>query len=388
MGRGISDRRTPRATDESGAAGRANARRPIAVGLVGPLPPPSGGMANQTRQLARLLREAGLVVEIVQVNRPYAPAWIERVSGVRALFRLLPYAARLWRCAGRVDVFHVMANSGWAWHLFAAPAVWIARLRGVPAVVNYRGGELAAFLERQIRWVRPTLARAAAIVVPSGFLQEVFARWRVRAEIVPNIIDLSRFAPGSRDPAALDVLVSRNLEDIYDIATAIEAFAAIRALHPQARLTIAGSGPRRADLEALCAKLALGAAVRFTGRVDNEQMPDLYRSADVLLNPSLVDNMPISLLEAMASGTPIVTTNVGGIPFLVEDGRTALLVEPRQPQAMAAAVLRLIDDPALATRLSDAGLAAARNYTWPKVRPRLFDVYARAIGRSVEGRDA
>ena len=107
---------------------RAKALR---VGLVGPLPPPSGGMANQTRQLARLLAQEGMEVEIVQVNAPYRPAWIEHLRGARALIRLIPYLRRLWNAAGRVHLFHVMANSGWAWHLFAAPAVWVAKLRGL-----------------------------------------------------------------------------------------------------------------------------------------------------------------------------------------------------------------------------------------------------------------
>ena len=95
--------------------------RRISIGLVGPLPPPSGGMANQTRQLAGLLADTAMAVEIVQANAPYRPAWVARVRGVRALFRLVPYVFRLWRCAGRTDLFHVMANSGWAWHLCAAP---------------------------------------------------------------------------------------------------------------------------------------------------------------------------------------------------------------------------------------------------------------------------
>ena len=123
----------------------------------------------------------------------------------------------------------------------------------------------------------------------------------------------------------------------------------------------------------------MGDAVTFTGRLENERMADLYRRARVLLNPSLADNMPISLLEAMASGTPIVTTNVGGIPYLVEHEKTALLVAPREPDAMAAATLRLVREPALAERLRVAGLEAARCYTWASVQPRLFGVYARAL---------
>jgi len=356
---------------------------PLALAIVGPLPPPSGGMANQTEQLARLLRQAGLGVEVSQVNPPYRPAWLSRVRGVRALGRLLPFLGRLWHLAGRAQLIHVMANSGWAWHLFAAPAVWIGRLRGVPVVVNYRGGEAEAFMTRQAAWVRPTLRSAAIVIVPSHFLQSVFARWNVATAIVPNIVDLSRFAPAAAVPGRLRLLVARNLEDIYDIPTAIAAFAIVHAHHPHARLTVAGSGPRLAQLEAMSRELGLGDTVTFTGRVENERMAELYRAADILLNASLVDNMPISLLEAMASGVPIVTTSVGGIPFLVEHGVTALLVPPGDPGAMAASALRLVEDEALRARLRAAALEAAAAYAWSNVMPVLLGVYEKALGRPV-----
>jgi glycosyltransferase involved in cell wall biosynthesis len=337
-------------------------------------------MANQTRQLARLLADAAISVEIVQVNARYRPHWIGSVRGVRAVFRLVPYLRHLWRCAGRADLFHVMANSGWAWHLCAAPAVWIARLRGVPVVVNYRGGEAEQFLRRQVAWVRPTLRRAFAIVVPSGFLQDVFGQFEIAAEIVPNIVDLSRFHPGPPRAASHNIIVTRNLEDIYDIPTALRAFAVIRSAYPDATLTVAGSGPRLDALQQLAQTLGVADGVRFTGRIDNEHITELYRNADLMLNPSTADNMPISLLEAMASAVPIVTTNVGGIPYLVTDARNALLVAPGDPSAMAAAAIRVFAEEGLARRLVEAGAESAAGYTWAQVRPRLFGVYARALG--------
>lgn len=352
----------------------------ITVGLVGPLPPPSGGMANQTLQLARLLAESGLVVEVVQVNRPYRPAWVGHLRVIRAGFRLIPYLFRLFRCAGRADVLHVMANSGWAWHLFAAPAIWVGRLRHVPVIVNYRGGEAEAFLARQAAFVRPTLRRAAALIVPSRFLLEIFARFGIRADVVPNIVDLARFRPNPSHVPGHHAIVTRNLEDIYDIPTALRAFAQVRRSHPDATLTIAGSGPGLPALRSLAAELGVAAAVRFTGRLDNERVADLYRDADLLLNPSTVDNMPISLLEAMASGVAIVSTDVGGIPHMVEDGQTALLVPPRDPAAMSAAALRVLAEPELAAALRSAGIGAAERYTWSQVRPLLFEAYARATG--------
>ncbi|MDA8382459.1 MAG: glycosyltransferase family 4 protein [Betaproteobacteria bacterium] len=363
----------------------------FSVGLVGPLPPPHGGMANQTRQLAGLLKKDGVRVELIQVNAPYRPGFVAHFRGVRALARLLPYLGRLWRMAGRVDLIHVMANSGWSWHLFAAPAVWIAKLRGRPVVVNYRGGEAGTFLRRSLRWVAPTLKRADAIVVPSGFLEGVFRDHGFAPKVVPNVVDLARFTkrPGSPGEATRQrrchLLVTRNLEPLYDNATAIRALDLIRARLPEARLTLAGTGPEEGPLRALAAELGLSDAVTFAGAVDNEGMPALYQSADVALNPSLVDNTPISVLEALASGVPVVSTNVGGIPYLVTQDESALLVPPNSPRAMAEATLKILEDGRLAGRLVSAGQLIVRRHGWSAVRSALLATYEGALGQPLRG---
>jgi len=348
----------------------------LRLALVGPLPPPFGGMANQTRQLAELLRGEGVTVEVVRVNAPYRPAWIERLPGVRAAFRLLPYLIRLWRAAGRSDLFHIMANSGWSWHLFAAPAIWIAKARGRAVVVNYRGGEAEEFFARAFAWVKPSLQKVDAIVVPSGFLGEIFDKRGFATRIVPNIVNLERFTPGVRNEAAPHILVARNLEKLYDNASALRAFALIRQQHPGARMTIAGTGPEREPLERLARELGVADAVTFPGRVENSDMPALYQTASIALNPSLADNMPISILEALASGVPVVSTDVGGVPFLVEDGKTALLVPPGDHAAMAQACLRLLGDPVLADSQIRAGQELAREFAWSQVRGKVFAVYS------------
>lgn len=355
----------------------------LRVGLVGPLPPPAGGMANQTRQLAELLAAASASVTLVQTNAPYRPAWVGRVPMLRAFFRLGPYLLALWRTTGRSDVIHLMANSGWSWHLFAAPAIWVAWLRGVPVVVNYRGGEAGGFLARSAGVVRWSMARAARLIVPSGFLRQVFEQHGMAASIVPNIVDLQRFRPGAGAPAdAPHLMVARNLEPLYDNATALRAFALVRTELPQARLTIAGTGPDAASLQALAAELGIAEAVHFAGRLDREAMAALYRACTLSINPSLADNMPNSVLESLASGVPVVSTDVGGVPFLVQDGVTALLVKPGNPRAMADAVLRLLRDPALAQRLAGSGLQEVQRYTWARVAPELGAVYRAAVQRT------
>lgn len=359
----------------------------LRIALVGPLPPPSGGMANQTLQLASLLREEGATVDLIQVNRPYSPYCIGRVKGIRAAFRLFPYLLHLWRSANEVQLFHIMANSGWSWHLFAAPAIWLASIRGKPVVVNYRGGEADSFFDKASSWIKPSLSRADAIIVPSGFLEAVFAKHGFSTRIVPNIIDLSRFkAEGNFEASPKAdfprIIVTRNLEPIYDNATAVRAFSIVRRTFPTAKLTLAGSGPERQALERLAAGFDIADAITFTGRVDNEVMAALYHSADVMINPSLVDNMPISVLEALASGVPVVSTNVGGVPYLVEHEKTALLVPAQDPEAMANAILLLLNDPAKADQIRKAGFESVLKYTWPHVRDRLFGVYKQVLTKS------
>lgn len=326
-------------------------------------------MANQCRQLASLLSGESIVVEVVRTNAPYRPSWIGRVKFLRAPARFLPYLVSLWRGVGRADVVHLFANSGWAWHLMAAPAVLVGRLRRVPVIVNYRGGGAAEFLERAPSWVIRTLKSVDSLVVPSGFLRSVFARFGVTAQIIPNIIDLQRFHPPDRARDGRDphIVVTRNLEAIYDVGTAIRALGLLRQRLPAAHLTVAGSGPELGNLQKLVATLNLGEAVRFPGRMENSAIAKLYRSADAMLNPSLVDNMPVSILEAFASGIPVVSTNVGGVPFIAQDRRNALLVPPSDPAACADALHRVLTDSAVAESLVRTALQDAASYSWERV---------------------
>ncbi len=365
----------------TGAAGQSKrgASGP-AIGVVGPVPPPPGGMANQCEQLLRLLRAEGLEVELVRTNAPYWPACIGRLPILRAGFRLLPYLLNLWRASGRVQVLHVLANSGWAWHLCVAPALLISRLRGTAVIINYHGGNADAFFAGTPRYVLGMLARASLRITPSAFLQRVFVKYGLSAEVIPNIIDLSRFAPAPRRSFgdAPQVLVTRNLEAIYDIPTAIRAFAGIQRFFPGAQLTVAGSGPELSRLQTLVAELGLQDKVRFPGRIANADIPALYAIADCLLNPSTVDNMPISILEAFASGVPVVSTCAGGIPDLIAQGVSGLLVPIGDHEAMERELLRVLQDASLAATLRQSGVEQAKRYAWPQVRAQWLDAYRQA----------
>lgn len=353
----------------------------LSVLMVGPLPPPFGGMANQTRQLSRLLTNEGLCVSLVQTNALYVPVWVGSVRGLRALFRLIPYLWRLWCEARGVQLVHVMANSGWAWYLFAAPAIRIACWRRKPVIVNYRGGLAQEFLARSRRRVLPVMRRAKLVVVPSGFLREVFSQYAVETRVIPNIVDLELFRAGVAPSGARNephIVVARNLEAIYGIDTALRAIKLIIPRFPTVRVSIAGSGPERSVLESLAVKLQIDDRIRFTGRLDVKAMAELYRTADLVLNPTRVDNTPNSVLEALASQVPVVSTDVGGIPYLLEHGRNAWLTKPDSAEAMSAAIERVLTDSVLRERMRAEGYKLALSCGWPIVRELWLQAYQTA----------
>jgi glycosyltransferase involved in cell wall biosynthesis len=213
------------------------------------------------------------------------------------------------------------------------------------------------------------------VVVPSGFLREVFHRHGEASAVVANVIDITRFRPQGGGARSARIVVARNLEAIYDNATALRALALARTRLPRLCMTIAGTGPEEQALRALARELDIEAVVDFCGRVDHDRIAALYRDAAVALNPSRVDNMPNSVLEAMACGAPVVSTDAGGVPYILRHAATGLLVPAGDAASMADALVRIVQDAALASRLSAAALEDVQQYAWPKVRERWATVY-------------
>lgn len=357
----------------------ANEEKGLHVGLVGPLPPPYGGMANQMNQLHQFLLEEDIQVALVQTNAAYPYSLIAKIKGVRALVRMIPYLIKLWKLAGNVDVIHVFSNSGWSWQLYTAPALWIGWFRKTPVIVNYRGGEARSYFNKSIRWVRPSMAKTKTIIVPSAYLKQVFSDFGIESQVIPNIVNLERFIPKDKSQSSnihtSHLIITRNLEAIYGIAMAIKAVSLLRQTIPDIKLSIAGSGPQKDELQQLVKKESLEDHVIFTGKLTPEEMAVLYKDADIMLNPTTVDNMPNSLLEAMASGVPIITTNVGGIPYIVENNKTALFTEVNNPELMAAQIKRLLNDHHLYMELVENGLQEVQQYTWTNVKRLWLGLY-------------
>jgi glycosyltransferase involved in cell wall biosynthesis len=300
---------------------------------------------------------------------------LTRIKYVRTAVTQLTYWPTLVRDLKDTDIVHVFSASYWSFLLSPLPAVVVARALGKPVIVNYRSGEAPDHLRRS-RVARATLRRVDAAVVPSTFLQSVFARWGLQAEVIPNVVDQTDFRFRPRRPLDPRLLSTRNFEPLYNVACTIRAFATVQRHRPNATLTLVGGGSEEGRLRALVRDLGLR-GVTFAGRIQPREISAYYAAADIYVQTPDIDNMPSSVLEAFASGLPVVSSDAGGVPAIVTDGTHGLLAPIGDSDAVASHVLRLLDDQALADRLAAAALESCGAYSWDAVRDQWLSLYNR-----------
>jgi glycosyltransferase involved in cell wall biosynthesis len=347
----------------------------LRIAIVAPSLDILGGQGVQARSLAQALESDGFEVLFIPVNPrfPKGLRWLRRVPVARTLLNQCLYVANLFALR-HADVVHVYSASYWSFLLAPVPAIVVSRWFGKPVILNYHSGEAEDHLATWGLRVHPWLRRVDEIVVPSAYLQTVFARHGYRARVVRNIIDTSGFHYRERSELQPRLLSNRNLEAHYRVGTTLKAFALLRKQWPQARLKIAGYGSERARLEQWVRSERLG-GVEFVGRIEPEAMPRLYDEADIFVNASVIDNQPISILEAFAAGLPVVSTPVGDIPAMLRNQQNGTLVPQDDPAAMAAAIALLLDAPEEAVNMARRARAEVEQYTWAEVRNAWTDVY-------------
>jgi len=275
----------------------------------------------------------------------------------------------------QVDVY-----SGRAF-LWAEAVCAALRACGKPFVLTLHGGALPEMARREGARVARLLRAAAAVTAPSRYLRHAFSTMRPDLELLPNALDLAayRFRPRRRPEPRLIWL--RAFHEIYDSILAVETLAELNAEMPGATLTMIGPDKGDGSLErsrGRARELALTDSVSFPGRVNKRDVPSQLEQGDIFINTSRIDNTPVSVLEAMAAGMCIVSTGVGGIPDLLEDGVDALLVPAGNPRAMADAIRRIRREPDLAEQLSRNARRKVSAFDWSAILPRWQRILAEA----------
>jgi L-malate glycosyltransferase len=344
-----------------------------------------GGQAVQAQRLLDGWRDDPEVEATLVPINPVPPQPFDRllrIKYVRTIVTQLVYWPLLFRELRRADVVHVFSASYASFLLAPLPAIVVARLLGKPVLVHYHSGEAPDHLRRSAvaRW---TLKRVDMNVVPSPFLQQVFEQFGIRAVVVPNTIDLRRFAYRPRDPLAPRLLSTRNLEPLYNVACTLRAFAHVLERYRDATLTVVGLGSQAEALQAFARELGLQ-HVTFTGPVPPEEIHRYYAAADLYVQTPSIDNMPNSVIEAFASGLPVVATRVGGVPAILTDGVHGLLADDDDDVGIAARIIALLQQPEVARQLAAAAHRTCAAYAWEAVRDEWLKIYG-ALTQTREG---
>ncbi len=259
-------------------------------------------------------------------------------------------------------------------------ATGVCRSAGVPLVQSFHVADLAERGRLGDKAVA-ALSAAAAFTACSAFVRDFFVSMLPQARAAHVIsagvdVDAARSAQPYDRKRPYILCVSRLYLAHKAIDVLISAFAALAPHHPELDLLIAGDGPDRARVEAIVAESALGGRIEMLGTVAQAGLWGLYKGAMLFAMPSrFAEPLGQVFLEAMACGTPIVATRTGGVPEIVREGETGLLVGRNEPGELAAAVGKLLDDAQLRKRMSERGPALAAQYAWPRVAARFIEVY-------------
>jgi L-malate glycosyltransferase len=345
-----------------------------------------GGQAVQANYLIEnLRREPAFQVSFLPHNpRLRGPLIIlQSIKYVRTIVTSLVYCIALALRIPKHDIIHIFSASYFSFLLAPTPAILIAKFFGKKTILNYHSGEAEDHLRCWPRTAIPIIRLTDVLVVPSQYLVDVFRRFGLQAQAIANIVDLGSFKFTERRPLLPHFLSNRNLYPLYNVACVLRAFKIIQERFADATLKIAGDGRQRSQLQNMSRDLKLR-NVDFVGHVAPEKMGTLYDEAHIFLNGSNIDNLPGSILDAFASGLPVVTTSAGGIPYILAHERTGLLVPRNDAQSMAASAVRLIESQELASSIVRNAYEACQTYTWPAVRFKWLDLYERLAERTAD----
>lgn len=347
-----------------------------AVLLVGNLLSASVGVRSVSEDLAARLSAAGWKV-ITTSEKP------ERFS------RLLDMILTVWRRRREFDVANVEVFSGPAF-CWAEIVCLLLRLMGKPFILTLHGGSLPEFAQRWPGRIRRLLRQAVFVTAPSGYLTERMSAYRPDLILLPNPLNLEAYPFRHRVQAEPKLVWLRAFHRIYNPTLALRVVKQLASEFPEIHLNMIG--PDKGDGSAEEVRQAIsepGISRRVSqiGAVAKTAVPQYLDRGDIFLNTANVDNTPVSVLEAMACGLLIVSTNAGGIPYLLEHERDALLVPPDDSQAMADAVRKILTSPQFAERLSLNARRKAEQHDWLVILPqweRLFEAAIHKSGPKVE----
>jgi len=327
--------------------------------LVGNFLSASIGVRGVCEDLAERLAAAGWAVFTTSTER-------------RRLPRLVDMVRTVWRRRHEYGLAQVDVYSGPAF-VWAELVCQTLRVANKPYILTLHGGNLPRFTRRWPRRVARLLRSAAVVTTPSSYLLHEMQPYCRDLQLLPNPLDLDRYIYRRREQARPRLVWLRSFHAIYNPALAPKVIALLAAGYPDIQLIMVGPDRGDGSLQATrraASELGVAEQIIMPGGVPKAAIGEWMHQGDIFINTTHVDNTPISVLEALACGLCVVSTDVGGIPYLVRHTHDALLVPPDAPAAMANAVRCILDQPGLARHLSSNARATAERFDWSVILPQ------------------
>lgn len=247
----------------------------------------------------------------------------------------------------------------------------LCRWLGVRYCCILHGGNLPARLQRNPRLCKMLFGASMENISPSAYLQEAFRKAGYPSRVIPNFIPIENYPFFLRRQVRPRLLWVRAFDATYNPQMAIRVLQQVAAVYPEAELCMVGPDKdgSQSTCETLAFELGLAERVRFTGRLPKAEWIALSADYDIFINTTNFDNTPVSVIEALALGLPVVSTNVGGMPFLLEHGLNGLLSNPDDVTVLAENIIHLVQRSDLANKLSIEGRKKAETFSLGQVKP-------------------
>lgn len=322
--------------------------------------PSVGGISVQVELLHKYLNsEEGYLVDIFSL----------KASIVKRIFLIF----KLLVTARKYDVLHVHACSDRGF-LPAIVGACVGKIYRKRIILTYHGGGADAFFARKIKLVRKTLQKFDSVIVLSGYLKSIFDHYNLPCIVIPNIAEFDANLYKAKTHIEPKYISVRHLRELYNVKCILKAFEKVKKEIPFATLTILGDGDQKEMLQNWVIKHNLKDVV-FVGAVPHDKMKEYLSQNDIFLTAPKTDNMPMSILEAYNTGLLVISSNVGGVPHMLNDNETGLLFESDNADELAKKMIHCVQNKQHAIEMIQNAYQSLDMYKWENIRVKFLEVY-------------
>jgi L-malate glycosyltransferase len=269
-----------------------------------------------------------------------------------------------------IDVYSTQA------FMFAQIAAKLGKIRGKKIVLVLHGGGLPNLYQKNPEKVNLLFKIASKLVSPSNYLKEYFSEHGFNIQVIPNSKDLSVFTYKTDNVKQYSILWVRAFRNIYNPQIPIQALKLVHNKFPQATLTMVGPDDGlMGECKQLAENLGVANSIEFKGSIPNTALPQLYHSHQVFLNTTSLESFGVAVVEAAMCGIPVVTSKVGEIPYMWQDGEDVLMTEEITPEEFSQKIEMVFSNPTLENQLKENAHKKSLQYDWENVKQHWFDLF-------------